>query len=194
MPCLTELLTREVAGFNAFDRILSAADRDRFIRNGYVQWGSNPQAFYDRIRGRSDDLQVLAMVARPELSDHTLMQVFASAPPTDAYGNSGNRQVQLDIARELVVPQYEALAMMAAIRAHETGTRVDLNVTLVGGGVFGNDPEVLNTALRRMMEIVRDRNVRLAVHVYNPGDVARYSALTDVPRLTADQFIQSRTR
>lgn len=190
MPCLHELATREVSDFNAFARMLSADDRNRFIRNGYVQWGNNPQAFLDCINGRSDDLLVLGMVARPELADHSVLQVYAAAPPTSAYGNSGDREVQRRIARQLVIPQYEAIAMMAVIRAHQTGREVNLNLTLVGGGVFGNDPVVLNEAIERVREIVRNHAVRVAIHVFNPNELSRYPILRDLPTMNASQFLQ----
>ncbi len=193
MPCLNELIKREVSGFNAFDKMLSAEDRQKFIKNGYVQWGANPAEFLEKIKGKSNELQVLAMVARPELCGHSMLQVYAAAPPTDAYKNSGDKKVQLEIAKELVIPQYEALAMMAVIRAHKTGKPVDLNVTLVGAGAFANDPAVLNEALKKMMDIVKGHPVRLAIHAYKPSEVTKFEILKDIPKVTGEKFLEDRT-
>ena len=153
MPCAHALLRRHVSDLNAFSCLIpDRQNRNEFVRNGYVYWSKKPQSFLKAISGSSstegaiDELLVFPMWAHPELAldaGHELVQVFCAAPPINAYGNAGPADVQIQIAKLLVVAQYRAIAQLAAIRARIIGRPVPLHLTRVGGGVFNNPSSVL---------------------------------------------------
>ncbi|MFI4937611.1 MAG: hypothetical protein ACHQJ6_03765, partial [Candidatus Berkiellales bacterium] len=187
MPCLNELAKRQNAGFDAFSKMLSGKDRKKYIRNGYIQYGKKPEKFLKLIQKHPEELQLLAMRSNPELADHTLMQAFAFASPFNKHGNGGDEKAQLEIAKAILISQFEALARMAVIRAHRTGQPVTLNLALVGAGDFANPEEVLNEAFKKVKEIVKDQPVNVAIHDYK-GD-CKYQALEGVPRIEASEFL-----
>ena len=152
MPCAHALLRRHVSALNAFSRLIpNQQARDKFVKNGYVHWGSKPEEFLKAIsassttEGAVDELLVFPMWAHPELAPdgHKVVQVFCAAPPVNTYGNGGSSDVQTQIATMLVVAQYQAIAQLAAIRARLIGRPVPLHLTRVGGGVFNNPSSVL---------------------------------------------------
>ena len=90
----------------------------------------------------------------PSALRRAALHVFSAAPATSAQENGGDPAVQLGIAEALVIPQYRAIAQLAAIRSRLTRAPVNVHLTLVGGGVFNNDPRVLQRALDEVARVV----------------------------------------
>lgn len=145
MPCANALLRRHVSGFDAFSHIFpDARIRERFVKHGFVQYGDRPDKLLEALRDAGDGavkrLLLLPQWTRAELVKPSasassapsssgaadgaaaFIQVFSAAPPTNHQGNSGPREQQKQIALELVVPQYRALAQLAVIRSRLIST------------------------------------------------------------------------
>ena len=146
MPCANALLRRHVSGFDAFSHIFpDRSTRERFLKHGYVQWGSHPEEFAAELQRAGNDyinrLLILPQWTRAELvkgppasdtvadaDEAAFIQVFSAAPPTGHQGNRGNWSVQQQIAMDLVVPQYRSLAKLAVLRSRAICMLLRLNI------------------------------------------------------------------
>lgn len=181
MTCAHALLRRFVYPVEAFQNMIpSKKERNRYVQHGCLKWGKTPEKLEEQIMkgGGTDRLQIIAMWALPEMLNsasgdpkttlsRACLQVFCSAPATNAQGNSGDPEVQREIAEVLVVPQYRAIAQMAVIRSRITRTPVNLHLTLVGGGGLNIDPRVLQRALQLVEQLVAGEAVTVFVHAYD---------------------------
>ena len=171
MPCANALFQRDtIMHYDAFEDVMpDEATRKRFVQGGYVTWNKDPAEFQAQLGANNENVQklrILSMWTKPELADTEVLQCYTAAAPTSAYGNSGNKKQQDEIAEALVVEQYTAIAKMAVIRARETGQTVPLHLTFVGGGAFENDPKILQKAFKEVENILQNENVELYIHAY----------------------------
>lgn len=183
IPCAHALLGREFGKeFNAFEHIIPDKKvRDEFVQAGYVQWGSEPEKFEKLMNEVGvGKLLIPGSWTKPEMGGGEVFQCFTAAPPTNAYNNEGDRNTQDRIAKALVIAQYKSLAEMAVVRSRLTGKAVPLHLTLVGGGVFNNDPKFLQEALSEVRKIIKDENVDLYLHAYSLANTVTKKALQDL--------------
>ena len=67
-----------------------------------------------------------------------------------------------------------------------------MHLTLVGGGVFRNEPEVLRTALSEFEKLVTNERVRVYIHAYDLGRAhSQLGSLNSYPIMTSAQFLKS---
>ena len=123
--------------------------------NGYLIWGTSPQDIIYKIT--PDDIMIPCMIytqlvgitksnqINKHLSPKLLHQVYSSAVPINSYRNGGNNDIQLNIARSILLAEYIGTIGMGLIlhnfdklnnRTTLALTRARINLTLVGAGVF----------------------------------------------------------
>lgn len=200
MPCADALLRREAlyhigTPFNAFSDILSKNEIKKFgLEHGYVQWKQDPKSFNNYLSDENvKKLRILPMWTHPEMSadpQHRILQVPTAAPPTNSYTNGGDPEVQNEIARKLVVSQYKSLAQLAVSESIEKGTDVPLHLTLVGQGVFNNDKNIIDEALKEVEKIVEGRRVSVYVHAYDAkATQSVQSTLKNTKMMSSEQYL-----
>ena len=144
------------------------------------------------VSGGWRDLRVLAQTGTTLFGTETT-QVFMAAP---SFQGERAPSISEDVGRmcEIIVGrQYQALGVLAAKKAAETGRCVNLHVTLLGQGAFRNPPEVMETALALLLEAVGDADVVVYVHAWSPSDVeAASSVLSKVATLESPEIVPSK--
>jgi hypothetical protein len=78
-------------------------------------------------------------------------QVFCSAAPVSYTSKVSNTKNWEPLAQVLLDAAYDATLAVSAILARDRKTRVTVYLTLVGGGVFGNETEWIVMALQRAL-------------------------------------------
>jgi hypothetical protein len=91
---------------------------------------------------------------------HHVTQVYGSALPV-AYGR-GKAEQWAAFARLVLEASYEATMLTACLNADATGSR-RVFLTLLGGGVFGNEDTWILTAIERALERVGAANLDVAI-------------------------------
>ena len=94
---------------------------------------------------------------------HTVTQVYGSALPV-AYGEPPAPQWE-PLARLVLEASYEATLWAVVLQAQRTGNRM-VFLTLLGGGVFGNELVWIVDAIDRAMRQVEDYGLDVAVVSY----------------------------
>ena len=100
---------------------------------------------------------------------HLVTQAYCSAPPVD-YSDLSPRLWER-FARLILEAAYEATLAAAVLNASKTGNK-SVYLTLVGGGVFGNDQEWILDAIRRAAKLYSrvDLDVKIVSYRYsNPA-------------------------
>lgn len=128
------------------------------MRNGYLfpsddglrritnRLQSASESNLDELRGELRiGLQWQADVTLPGI-EHRVSQAYCSALPV-AYGGQ-RAKLWTDFAKLILDAAYEATLLAAAINASRTGVNV-VYLTLLGGGVFGNDDAWIISAIER---------------------------------------------
>lgn len=119
-------------------------------KNGYLLWGNEPEKILSLLQLNSHKIHigvmentVVAGITKrkegwiPHHQDKTITQVFTAAAPVNCYGNSGDIDVQLNIAKILIHSQYLALIAYAIKNVTSEKDIVPVHLTLLGTGVFG---------------------------------------------------------
>ena len=151
--------------------------------------------FLSLLQEEGGQLRILAQWGIPELArGKPMLQVFTAAPsyqrPKDAPREDS---LEVLICNLLVVPQYTAIAQLAALRSLFI-PRVPLHLTLVGQGVFKNPRSVLQNALSAVLDTVRFYNVDVYIHGFSTDDVIKIKealppSLHGIPTLSESQFL-----
>ena len=94
---------------------------------------------------------------------HRVTQVYGSALPV-AYGR-GDPAQWADFARLVLEASYEATLRVAMLNAARTGNR-RVFLTLLGGGVFGNEETWILAAIARALAIVGQADLDVAIVSY----------------------------
>jgi len=107
---------------------------------------------------------------------HTVSQAYCSALPV-AYGGL---PVELwsGLARLILEASYEATLCAAVLNASSTGNK-NLFLTMLGGGVFGNRTEWIIEAMRRALDLFKNRELDVAIVSYGHSSPAVAELLTD---------------
>jgi len=108
-------------------------------------------------------------------SNHLVTQVFCSALPV-AYSDIPANQWDL-FPRLILDATYEATFLVALQNLHRTGCN-KLYLTLVGGGVFGNQPQWIFSAIARALKLfaASELSVKIVSFGSSNGKVQRFFA------------------
>ena len=101
------------------------------------------------------DTEVVKRLVKPGQSHHCVTQVYCSALPISFATNSKMKDFE-PFAKLILEAAYQATFAVAAIKALETNQRVDLYLTKVGGGVFGNRSRWVVDAIRKNLRKYED--------------------------------------
>lgn len=114
-----------------------------------------------------------------ELNDPSfkVSQVFSSALSI-AYGGSHMMKLWIPLAEIILNGTYEATIYAGMLNYLKTGNKRVL-LTQVGGGVFGNPPELITAAIQRAFMIAHRNNFPLEIIIgfYSQGEVSKYATL-----------------
>ena len=102
-------------------------------------------------------------------AQHQVSQAYCSALPV-AYGSQPKVQ-WTDFARLVLDAAYEATFAAAVINAADTGANT-VFLTLLGGGVFGNDDAWITAAIERAFKIHADRGLDVRIVSYSRSKAA----------------------
>ena len=151
------------------------------MRNGYALFD---RAGLDAVNARLDSMnqsEIDAVKAQVRVGvhqhvevtsvprGHLVTQVYCSALPV-AY-NREPSALFAPFARLVLDATYEATLQAAVLNASETGNRT-VFLTLVGGGVFGNEIAWIIDAIERACHTVADANLDVAVVSYRNSSSA----------------------
>lgn len=149
-------------------------------KNGYLLWGDHPEPVLASLTEKAEQIRIGVMrdttVAgitfkdgewNAHQQDKTITQLFTSAVPVQCYGNKGNYQVQLAIAKLLIKTQYMAVISYAIQHTPTPDTPVHL--TLLGAGAFGVPLYVVVDQLYKVL-IQFPYPLEVVVHCYRDSD------------------------
>ncbi|MCC7308092.1 MAG: hypothetical protein IT173_11040 [Acidobacteria bacterium] len=158
-------------------------DGDRLWRmsNGYVQATSAAalEEIFEKIHSISDvDLLCeslrIGIQSDTEVTDenvgHRVTQAFCSGLPLGGYTNFSS-DLWEPFARLVLEACYEATICAAILNASNTGSN-KVYLTLVGGGVFGNDPSWIVDAIDRALSKYADYGLDVAIVSYRSPNPA----------------------
>ena len=155
------------------------------VKNGYIfSTEANLSRLLSTLRGIEDEIIDAVRVGVHEDVGVTFQERFIETPPTNAlivtqiycsalscaYSGIPN-QCWEQFARLVLDACYEATLWASVVNSIERTElekpyRNDVFLTLIGGGVFGNDLEWILTAMIRAIKILQGTNgVRLRIHV-----------------------------
>ncbi|TXH30069.1 MAG: hypothetical protein E6Q94_10345 [Burkholderiaceae bacterium] len=156
------------------------------MRNGYAL--ATPeilQAIHDKLavicEAERDALRTLLRLGLHHEVDVTAMgalqgqrvsQAYCSALPVN-YNHGTDPAMWTSFASLVLEAAYEATLHAAVVNSSEKNGSTRVYLTLVGGGVFGNQREWILSAIRRALDIVRDRDLEVWLVSYNhvPDDL-----------------------
>ncbi len=142
------------------------------MRNGYALASENGLAeISKRLELSSDsDLDELRQLLRIGIqwntevtiadSKHTVSQAYCSALPVAYSHHSSN--LWEGFARLILEASYEATICAAILNYLNSGNN-KLFLTLIGGGVFGNEPDWILGAIRRAVDLYKHVNLDVAI-------------------------------
>lgn len=88
-----------------------------------------------------------------------------------------------EMTQLLMSAQYKAVAAVAILEAQNNPTkRIPLSLTLVGGGVFGNDKLAIAKAASEAIKFIKNSGVStidICLSIYTPSAIEQYKKLTD---------------
>ncbi len=132
-----------------------------------LQSASEPEL--NKLRGELRiGLQWQADVTLPGV-EHRVSQAYCSALPV-AYGRQ-RAGLWTDFAKLILDAAYEATLLAAVINASRTGVNV-VYLTLLGGGVFGNDDAWIISAIERAFIKTRSRGLDVRIVSYRQSKPA----------------------
>lgn len=132
-----------------------------------LQSASEPEL--DELRGELRiGLQWQADVTLPGV-EHRVSQAYCSALPV-AYGRQ-RAELWTDFAKLILDAAYEATFLAAVINASRTGVNV-VYLTLLGGGVFGNDDAWIIAAIERAFLKTLSRGLDVRIVSYRQSKTA----------------------
>eukprot|EP00040_Diaphanoeca_grandis_P015360 m.78291 g.78291 ORF g.78291 m.78291 type:complete len:362 (+) comp25101_c0_seq2:86-1171(+) len=101
--------------------------------------------------------EVTSRVVKAKTNDHhCVCQVYCSALPV-AYATKTAKSLDWPpFAAVVLEATYEAVLHVALVLAHERNTRIKVYLTCVGGGVFGNRTNWIQTAISKALQTFKD--------------------------------------
>lgn len=118
-----------------------------------------------------------AAVSTSAESPPTVCQIFASACPV-AYTKSTKSKDWAPFASMVLEGAYEATLAAAIVLSYSRKERVEVYLTSLGGGAFGNRRCWINRALERALDLFRDAPLDVFLVSYSavPADLKRLAA------------------
>lgn len=168
-------------------------------KHGYFEPFKMPEAAKAQLLKtlNPDNIRILVQTGTHEIYETPITQVFNFAPSFQGYSGKQDYQNGLalkfetqyssiyaptiassagQLCEKIVVPQYRAIAQLAAIRSLLEGKNVPLELTMVGQGAFANPPEVLKKAFEEVKKVVAGFDVTVYVHAYGDNNVTKAKA------------------
>lgn len=111
-----------------------------------------------------------------EVSKSYHMQVLCAAPSFQGSHMPLPGSISYQIALHLIVAQYRALAWIARIRSHSNpDEQVSLHLTLIGMGVFNNNPDMIPVIMQVLHDELYDcENLNVYMHVFTQHDYEHF--------------------
>ena len=107
----------------------------------------------------------------------TVSQAFCSALSLDStYNKSDKKSIDL-LAKAILDAQYEALLWLAVKNTCESGKN-SVFLTLVGGGVFENPIEWIQSSITRAINIIKKFGFPLSIYIIHRGNVTHHGFYT----------------
>ncbi|MBM3991943.1 MAG: hypothetical protein FJ298_13170 [Planctomycetes bacterium] len=163
---------------------LSAGERIR-MRNGYALLDASTLASIDAELAAANEAQLDAWRAKLRIGLHwnvevtsagpargqLVSQAFCSALPV-SYNRAGSGQAWARFATLVLEAAYEATLLAALENAQRSGS-ARVYLTLLGGGAFGNSRDWILRALRRALDLHRNRELHVSIVSYGsiPSDL-----------------------
>ena len=107
-------------------------------------------AMYKLKVGVQWDTEVVNLKNKPNKDSHCVTQVFCSALPI-SYTTTKTKDFE-SFARLVLDSTYQSTFAVAAIKAFETNQRVNVYLTKIGGGAFGNQSQWIVDAIRKSIK------------------------------------------
>jgi hypothetical protein len=103
-------------------------------------------------------------------NDKSITQVFTAAPSYQGTFGPPTNQYQINLCKSLMTAQYSSIAKFAVLKTltNKEERPINLHLTLVGQGAYDNAYDTLNESFEKVIEIVKGRNVRVFIHIYDP--------------------------
>lgn len=162
--------------------------------NGYLIWGDNPQSILPKLTN-IDQIMIPCMIytqvagvtigdtVRTHVLNKRMHQIYSSAVPVNAYGNSGDYNTQLEIAKKIITAEYIGTIGMGIIlhtldysAGKVSYPHPKINLTLIGGGVFNVPIDTIFDAILEAINYFPGRIFDLYVHIFNQQQVDQASA------------------
>lgn len=166
-------------------------------RKIYAQFLMSREAMSKIRVGVQWNTEVVKEQIRPNQGHHCVTQVYCSAVPISYATNSKMRDFE-PFAKLILDAAYHATFAVAAIKALESKKRIDLFLTKVGGGMFGNRSRWVVESIRKNLRKFEDfpLNVYLVHHgtleqSYFQG--LKSSKKVEATRLITDYFASNIT-
>lgn len=155
---------------------------------GYLEpWQLSKQEYDDAYKSLEQNigkLKILPQWVQYESTGNTGMQVFSSAP---SYQGKLKPQ-SCAISDLLVSEQYAAIAKIALIKAIQTKKPVNVFYTGVGQGVFNNPPKIMQTAFKKVADVLKGYAGFVNVYVTYYGNPNQSSCVQAVTALQSDDI------
>ncbi|MEN9406123.1 MAG: hypothetical protein RLZ12_407 [Bacillota bacterium] len=179
LSSLAALFVRDLIYSTVRDEVIQPlfvpAVREGSFKNGYLTPSdiTDKQSFLEYITLGIGELRTLAQWGFPDFGHGPLLQVFNAAPSFQGERVPKDGSQEAQICTALVVPQYRAIAQLAAIWNNLIAQPVALHLTLVGQGAFNNPQSTLNSAFAEMKEVLEKFAVNVYIHAYDRDGVGR---------------------
>lgn len=164
--------------------------------NGYLIWGISPRSVLDKTSidleyNPMDSLMIPCMIYTQvagvtkrqgkiyqHVTNKIVHQVYSSAVPINTYRNGGNLNDQIAIARDFLFYQYLGTIALGIILFYHDQTQKRttfnhprINLTLIGGGVFGVDKRIIVDYINRAINYLKGYEFDVYIHAFSDEDV-----------------------
>lgn len=168
--------------------------------NGYLLWGNNPKNILDHFD--TSKLMIPCMIYTQVVGIHTnngcwnthitnkrIHQIYSSAAPVNAYSNSGNLDIQLEIAKKLIEAEYVGAIGISLLLHHidyinkrTTREKAKINLTLIGAGVFNVPEDLVISLIQSALARYSGYSFDVYIHAYSKNTLDNIKRLTKYPK------------
>ena len=179
LPCLSSLIIRD----HLFkpDGLQSAQilfrNSQEHYKNGYLElfkYNGFLEEYYNYLKSNIDSLNIFAQWGIPEYwkgdsvkHGKGILQVFNAAPSFQGKAIPSESSFETKICKLLVTTQYEAIGKLAVMRYLVTKTNVKVHLTLVGQSSYNNHISVIQDAIDKFLNIIKDYDIDAFFHIYD---------------------------
>lgn len=168
--------------------------------NGYLLWGTSPQAIWPRIARDVNSIMIPCMVYTQVVgvtkkqgriyqhnSNKVIHQIYSSAVPVNKYGNGGDNDIQLKIAKTIILAEYVGtIGMGLLLYANDRGIspvtfdRPRINLTLIGSGAFNVDRSIIIDCIIEAIKQFTGYEFDIYIHTYSDDDIDAIKTKLDI--------------